>query len=63
MNHQNNTYICNNSGTIQYDDVSRNDISNENVRKQSTKRVYIVGDSIVNGVKDMKFHVKWKTLK
>ena len=49
-NHQNNTNSFNSSRTIQYD-VSRNDINNENVRKpSSTKRVYIVGDSIVKHV-------------
>ena len=49
-NRQYNTNNLNNSRTIQYD-VSRNDINNENVRKQwCTKQVYIVRDSIVKHV-------------
>ena len=49
-NHQYNTNSLNNSRTIQ-NDVSRNDINNENVQKPSSrKQIYLVRDSIVKHV-------------
>ena len=49
-NHQYNTNSLNNSRTIQ-NDVSRNDINNENVQKPSSrKQIYLLRDSIVKHV-------------
>ena len=59
--HQNDTNNFINPRTSQYD-VNRNNINNENVRKSSsTKRVYIVGDSIVKYVYG--YVISCKTLK